>query len=488
MAGRSYSFNGYEASLSSPISAGSTTIALDSTAGLQEPGYLVIEPSSPTLREYVYFTGINGNELTGVSRGLQGSITPGAGVGHDANVKIRAVPVHQHLDDIWGPDGIEGAGTALATHEADPSPHPTLLTEAEADALYLQVDGGNQMDADLDMGDTNKITKLANGTLDTDAPTLKQVTDGDAAVTTAFEAGDSALDSAKVDKSGDSMTGALAMGGNKITGLANGVSAQDAATVAQLGSVDAPSHDGLADGSPGVGQTWANKHHTRYTDSEAVAAVHSRYTDSEAVSAMGAKSDSNDLNHDRYTDAEAVAAGSGTYAPISFPNFSTYVQIGNWKTIDRVGGFAQLWAGDGTDAVLSGDGDDELYLGGIPFDTGVFNLACDESGANRRIKYEAKASSRRFKQDEKPSTLEGGECLKWDFKEFRYIPDVKANGDDARVNNWQMAEDLLEASGEQFIKRDGDGEVLDTDDRAIMADMILTIQALEARIAELEAS
>lgn len=41
-------------------------------------------------------------------------------------------------------------------------------------------------------------------------------------------------DTAKLDKAGGTMTGAIAMGGNKITGLADGTANQDAVTVAQL--------------------------------------------------------------------------------------------------------------------------------------------------------------------------------------------------------------------------------------------------------------
>jgi len=62
----------------------------------------------------------------------------------------------------------------------------------------------------------------------------------------------------------------------------------------------------------------AGAHHTRYADSEAVAAMgdkadgnplnHNRYTDSDAVSAMGEKDDGNALNHDRYSDSDAVSA------------------------------------------------------------------------------------------------------------------------------------------------------------------------------------
>ncbi len=56
-----------------------TTITLTSTSGLQYPGVLVIDRvdgnnvNTPLSREYITYTGINGNDITGVSRGIAGS-------------------------------------------------------------------------------------------------------------------------------------------------------------------------------------------------------------------------------------------------------------------------------------------------------------------------------------------------------------------------------------------------------------------------------
>jgi len=81
------------------------------------------------------------------------------------------------------------------------------------DGLYLPRAGGTMSGA-IAMG-TNKITGLGDPTLAQDAATKNYVDTQDAF---------------KVSKAGDSMTGALAMGTNKITGLGDPTAAQDAAT------------------------------------------------------------------------------------------------------------------------------------------------------------------------------------------------------------------------------------------------------------------
>ena len=72
--------NGFSSNLSSSISATDTTIALDTTTGLVAPGVLCIDKTdsnlnpTPTAREYVSLTGIDSNSITGVTRGVAGSV------------------------------------------------------------------------------------------------------------------------------------------------------------------------------------------------------------------------------------------------------------------------------------------------------------------------------------------------------------------------------------------------------------------------------
>jgi hypothetical protein len=91
-----------------------------------------------------------------------------------------------------------------------------------ADALKV-TKAGDSMSGVLAMG-TNKITGLGNPTNAQDAATKTYV---------------DAADALKVAKAGDSMTGPLAMGTNKVTGMGNPTDAQDATTKTYVDTADA---------------------------------------------------------------------------------------------------------------------------------------------------------------------------------------------------------------------------------------------------------
>lgn len=71
--------NFWSSSLNGTIDSSVTTITLNSTTGLQYPGYIVIDredssgTSTPTKREVVSYTGISGSNLTGCTRGADNS-------------------------------------------------------------------------------------------------------------------------------------------------------------------------------------------------------------------------------------------------------------------------------------------------------------------------------------------------------------------------------------------------------------------------------
>ncbi len=71
--------NAFSTTLNGNVTAIDTTITLTSTSGLVAPGVLVIDRvdgnnvNTPLMREYITYTGINGNDVTGVSRGVAGS-------------------------------------------------------------------------------------------------------------------------------------------------------------------------------------------------------------------------------------------------------------------------------------------------------------------------------------------------------------------------------------------------------------------------------
>ena len=73
------SVNAYNSTLDGSLTAGAETITVTSVTGLVAPGILCIDRedssgnATPSKREYIRYTGISGNDLTGVVRGQAGS-------------------------------------------------------------------------------------------------------------------------------------------------------------------------------------------------------------------------------------------------------------------------------------------------------------------------------------------------------------------------------------------------------------------------------
>lgn len=71
--------NAFSTTLNGNITNSDTSITLTSVTGLVAPGVLVIDRQdgndndTPTVREYITFTGISGNQVTGCTRGVAGS-------------------------------------------------------------------------------------------------------------------------------------------------------------------------------------------------------------------------------------------------------------------------------------------------------------------------------------------------------------------------------------------------------------------------------
>lgn len=76
---RAPSSNFWSTTLDGSINDSVQTITLSSTTGLEAPGYLIIDredssgTATPSSREVIYYTGISSNDLTGVTRGSDGS-------------------------------------------------------------------------------------------------------------------------------------------------------------------------------------------------------------------------------------------------------------------------------------------------------------------------------------------------------------------------------------------------------------------------------
>jgi hypothetical protein len=126
MSTRTRTRNAFEDSLNGSITSGAATITLNSTTGLVDPLYLVIDPESPTKREYIRVGSVSGSNLESVDRGEDGSAS--GAQAHDSGITVRAVWVHQVLDELF--TDIEALETADTNHfgGTDTADHPEATT------------------------------------------------------------------------------------------------------------------------------------------------------------------------------------------------------------------------------------------------------------------------------------------------------------------------------------------------------------------------
>lgn len=129
MSRRSHGFNGFEAATAAPVNVSQTSIELTTVAGLEAPGKLTIDWDRVDVREWIRFTGIVGNTLTGVVRGDDGASSANGAVAHEAGALVRSTVQHQHLDDIFS--DIEDLEDDIAAHAAAVNPHPGYATDAD---------------------------------------------------------------------------------------------------------------------------------------------------------------------------------------------------------------------------------------------------------------------------------------------------------------------------------------------------------------------
>jgi len=267
------SWNAYESDLSGIIDDSVLTFSIASTAALSNNTWLCIDPDDPLLREYVFAeTVVQGapGSITVRARGEEGSANP-LGSGHDGGAKVRAIPVHQWLDEIF--TDIEGNATDLTDHEADVNPHPVYLTEAEGDGLYVN-EAGDTM--------TGLLTLSGAPTLDLHAATKLYVDDGDTATLAAAQAYSDGLDhdhatpieahntdagrhadlfALYLPLAGGIMLDSIDMDSNKILRVGIGTDPTDAIQLSQL-----TTHDDDVDA-----------HHAKFTDQDAIDATDGTY-------------------------------------------------------------------------------------------------------------------------------------------------------------------------------------------------------------------
>jgi hypothetical protein len=134
------SWNAFETALNGAIDNAVTTITLVSVDNLSPNTFLVIDPDTPSTREYVYVLAVDGGgkTVTVRTRPEQGS-TGGTAWPHADGAVVRSVPVHQWLDEIF--DDIEANALAITNHIPGTDPHPQYLSDAQAQGQYVQKNG-----------------------------------------------------------------------------------------------------------------------------------------------------------------------------------------------------------------------------------------------------------------------------------------------------------------------------------------------------------
>lgn len=94
--------NGFSTTLDGTVSDTDSSITLTTTTGLEAPGVLVIDRQNsdqvdtPNTREYITFTGISTNTLTGCSRGVAGS----TGQSHSSGAIVEECMSVTHWRDL----------------------------------------------------------------------------------------------------------------------------------------------------------------------------------------------------------------------------------------------------------------------------------------------------------------------------------------------------------------------------------------------------
>ena len=169
---------------------------------------------------------------------LVSDLTPQLGGNLDVNG--NTITSTSNANVVLDPNGTGtvDVSTSRITSVTDPTGAQDAATKNYVDTNFV-ADAGGTMSGDLAMG-TNKITGLGDPTAAQDAATKTYV---DTANTTQ----DTAI-AAKLPLAGGTMTGAIAMGTSKITGLGDPTAAQDAATKNYVDTnfVDQTASDGSA--------------------------------------------------------------------------------------------------------------------------------------------------------------------------------------------------------------------------------------------------
>lgn len=235
---------------------GDTTLTVDDASQLPASGYVTFDDNA-TSPETIYYTGRSTNNLTGVTRAADGttaaihSSSGGAthleqrwNAAYHNTLKTEVIAIEQNLSDRIGVDagshvllGVNGA-VGAPTYSFASSPTTGLYRVGADDIAFA-----NAGVKTIEFNTTNQVVipkttnQLILGT--TNTVTISSTAPSASRTYTIPDAGGAA--SFVMTAGAQTMTGTLtfsgatiAMGANKITGLANGTASTDAATFGQI--------------------------------------------------------------------------------------------------------------------------------------------------------------------------------------------------------------------------------------------------------------
>jgi hypothetical protein len=194
-----------------PIAGAVTGNVTGNTAGVHTGGVVGDVTGNITSTGSSSFTNLTINGSLDMNAGTSGTVT-----GLSAPVQGTDAATKTYVDAevaaiVDSAPGTLNTLNELAAALGDDADYATTTTAAIATKLPK---AGGTMTGAIAMG-TNKVTGLGTPTAGTDAAHKTYVDTGDAL---------------KLTKAGDTMSGVLAMGANKVTGVADPTTAQDAAT------------------------------------------------------------------------------------------------------------------------------------------------------------------------------------------------------------------------------------------------------------------
>jgi len=132
------SSNFWSTTLNGAINDSVDSITLNSTTDLNYPGYLIIDRedgngnATPSKREVIYFTGITGSGLTGVTRGADGSTARS----HSDGALVEAVPTVGMWNDVR--DWATAEHSVTGAHTTDSIAEKTAAAGVTVDSLLIK--------------------------------------------------------------------------------------------------------------------------------------------------------------------------------------------------------------------------------------------------------------------------------------------------------------------------------------------------------------